>query len=212
MVKAIVFDLDGTLLNTLDDLHLSVNYAMEKFGYPTLSKEQVRQILGRGIRFMIENALPEKARDRVDEVLSVFKAYYDVHKDDNTAPYDGVIDMLKAVKKADYKTAIVSNKYDQAVQQLKDGLFCGYIDFALGQVEGVESKPAPDGVWLALEKLGVSKEDAVYMGDSEVDLLTAKNAQMRCIACSWGFRDKAQLVGFGASEIIDRPQDLLEIL
>ena len=161
---------------------------------------------------MIYNALPEDRREEIDEILPVFKAYYDEHKDDNTAPYDGVIEMLGKVKQAGYKTAIVSNKYDQAVQQLKDGLFGGYIDFALGQVDGVASKPQPDGVWLALEKLEVERKCAVYVGDSEVDLLTAKNAQLRCIACSWGFRDKEELVGHGATEIIDEPIQLLEVL
>ena len=212
MVKAIVFDLDGTLLNTLDDLHMSVNYTMKKFNCPTLEKNQVRALLGNGIKYMINGALPELRRGEIDEILPVFKEYYDIHKDDNTAPYDGVIKMLELVKKAGYKTAIVSNKYDQAVQQLKDGLFGGYIDFALGQVDGIASKPAPDGVWLALEKLGVSKDEAVYVGDSEVDLLTAKNSELRCIACSWGFRDKEELIIHGATEIIDEPSQLLKVL
>lgn len=212
MVKAIVFDLDGTLLDTLDDLHLSLNYIMQKFGYPTLEKNQVRALLGSGVKYLVTNALPISARDRVDEILPEFKEYYDIHKDDNTAPYDKVIEMLKAVKEKGYKTAIVSNKYDKAVQQLKNSIFNGYIDFALGQVDGVANKPAPDGVWLALDKLGVSKEEAVYVGDSEVDLLTAKNANLRCIACSWGFRDKDQLIFHGATEIIDSPLQLLETL
>ncbi|MBQ8882146.1 MAG: HAD-IA family hydrolase [Clostridia bacterium] len=212
MVKAIVFDLDGTLLDTLDDLHLSLNYIMQKFGYPTLEKNQVRALLGSGVKYLVTNALPISARDRVDEILPEFKEYYDIHKDDNTAPYDKVIEMLKAVKEKGYKTAIVSNKYDKAVQQLKNSIFSGYIDFALGQVDGVANKPAPDGVNLALEKLGVSKEEAVYVGDSEVDLLTAKNANLRCIACSWGFRDKDQLIFHGATEIIDSPLQLLETL
>ena len=212
MVKAIVFDLDGTLLDTLDDLHLSLNQIMQKFGYPTLEKNQVRALLGSGVKYLVTNALPISARDRVDEILPEFKEYYDIHKDDNTAPYDKVIEMLKAVKEKGYKTAIVSNKYDKAVQQLKNSIFSGYIDFALGQVDGVANKPAPDGVNLALEKLGVSKEEAVYVGDSEVDLLTAKNANLRCIACSWGFRDKDQLIFHGATEIIDSPLQLLETL
>ena len=211
-MKALFFDLDGTLLDTLDDLNLSLNYIMQKFGYPTLEKNQVRALLGSGVKYLVTNALPISAQDRVDEILPEFKAYYDIHKDDNTAPYDKVIEMLKAVKEKGYKTAIVSNKYDKAVQQLKNSIFSGYIDFALGQVDGVANKPAPDGVNLALEKLGVSKEEAVYVGDSEVDLLTAKNANLRCIACSWGFRDKDQLIFHGATEIIDSPLQLLETL
>lgn len=211
-VKAIVFDLDGTLLDTLDDLWLSVNYTMGKFGFPHRDRREVRGFLGSGVRVLVEKSLPEDKKDMTDECLSVFKAYYDVHKDDNTRPYDGVIDMLKAVRAAGLKSAIVSNKYDAAVQQLKNVTFNGLVDFAVGEGNGIKTKPAPDGVLLALKNLGVSKDEAVYVGDSEVDLKTAENSGLKCVAVTWGFRDRDFLIECGAKNVIDATCELLPLI
>lgn len=211
-VKAIVFDLDGTLLDTLDDLWLSVNYTMDKFGFPHRGRREVRGFLGGGVRVLVEKSLPEDKKDMTDECLSVFKAYYDVHKDDNTRPYDGVIDMLKAVRAAGLKSAIVSNKYDAAVQQLKNVTFNGLVDFAVGEGNGIKTKPAPDGVLLALKNLGVSKDEAVYVGDSEVDLKTAENSGLKCVAVTWGFRDRDFLIECGAKNVIDATCELLPLI
>lgn len=211
-VKAIVFDLDGTLLDTLDDLWLSVNYTMDKFGFPHRGRREVRGFLGNGVRVLVEKSLPEDKKDMTDECLSVFKAYYDVHKDDNTRPYDGVIDMLKAVRAAGLKSAIVSNKYDAAVQQLKNVTFNGLVDFAVGEGNGIKTKPAPDGVLLALKNLGVSKDEAVYVGDSEVDLKTAENSGLKCVAVTWGFRDRDFLIECGAKNVIDATCELLPLI
>ena len=211
-VKAIVFDLDGTLLDTLDDLWLSVNYTMDKFGFPHCDRREVRGFLGSGVRVLVEKSLPEDKKDMTDECLSVFKAYYDVHKDDNTRPYDGVIDMLKAVRAAGLKSAIVSNKYDAAVQQLKNVTFNGLVDFAVGEGNGIKTKPAPDGVLLALKNLGVSKDEAVYVGDSEVDLKTAENSGLKCVAVTWGFRDRDFLIECGAKNVIDATCELLPLI
>ncbi len=211
-IKAIVFDLDGTLLNTLPDLHSSVNYALDKFGLPHRSEAEVRSFLGNGLKALAERALPAERKDLLDEFFPVLKAYYDEHKNDLTAPYDGIIEMLKAVKEAGLKSAIVSNKYDAAVQELKDETFTGLIDFALGEGNGIPVKPAPDGVWLAIDKLQVKAKECVYVGDSEVDLLTASNAGLSCIACSWGFRDKDFLIEKGATTVIDIPSELLSVI
>lgn len=211
-VKAIVFDLDGTLLNTLDDLWLSVNYTMNKYGFPERDKQEVRSFLGSGVRVLVNKSLPDDKKDMTDECLGVFKAYYDIHKDDNTRPYDGVIDMLKAVRAAGIKSAIVSNKYDAAVQELKNVTFNGLVDFAVGEGNGIKTKPAPDGVLLALENLGVTKDEAVYVGDSEVDLKTAENSELECVAVTWGFRDRDFLLGNGAKNVIDNPAELLPIV
>lgn len=211
-VKAIVFDLDGTLLDTLDDLWLSVNYTMDKFGFPHRGRREVRGFLGSGVRVLVEKSLPEDKKDMTDECLSVFKAYYDVHKDDNTRPYDGVIDMLKAVRAAGLKSAIVSNKYDAAVQQLKNVTFNGLVNFAVGEGNGIKTKPAPDGVLLALKNLGVSKDEAVYVGDSEVDLKTAENSGLKCVAVTWGFRDRDFLIECGAKNVIDATCELLPLI
>lgn len=211
-VKAIVFDLDGTLLDTLDDLWLSVNYTMDKLGFPHRDRREVRGFLGSGVRVLVEKSLPEDKKDMTDDCLSVFKAYYDVHKDDNTRPYDGVIDMLKAVRAAGLKSAIVSNKYDAAVQQLKNVTFNGLVDFAVGEGNGIKTKPAPDGVLLALKNLGVSKDEAVYVGDSEVDLKTAENSGLKCVAVTWGFRDRDFLIECGAKNVIDATCELLPLI
>lgn len=211
-VKAIVFDLDGTLLDTLDDLWLSVNYTMNKYGFPERDRMEVRSFLGSGVRYLVNRSLPEDKKDMTDECLSVFKAYYDIHKDDHTHPYDGIISMLKAVKTAGIKSAIVSNKYNAAVQELKDVTFNGLIDFAVGEGNGIKTKPAPDGVLLALKDLGVTADEAVYIGDSEVDLKTAENSGLKCIAVTWGFRDKDFLLERGAKNVIDNPTELLPLV
>lgn len=211
-VKAIVFDLDGTLLNTLDDLWLSVNYTMKKYGFPERDKREVRSFLGSGVRYLVNKSLPDDKKDMTDECLATFKAYYDIHKDDNTRPYDGVIDMLKAVRAAGIKSAIVSNKYDAAVQELKNVTFNGLVDFAVGEGNGIKTKPAPDGVLLALKNLGVNKDEAVYVGDSEVDLKTAENSGLKCVAVTWGFRDRDFLLDNGAKNVIDNPAELLPLV
>jgi HAD hydrolase, family IA, variant 1 len=211
-VKAVIFDLDGTLLNTLTDLSASVNYTLERFGFPLRSEREVRSYLGNGIRALVEKSLPADKKDMTDECLKVFKDYYDIHKDDNTAPYDGIVDMLRSVKAAGLKTAIVSNKYDAAVQYLKDVTFSGLIDFAVGEGNGIAAKPAPDGVWLALKKLNAVKEESVYVGDSEVDLMTAENSGLKCVAVTWGFRDREELILRGAKNVIDAPDRLASLL
>ena len=209
-VKAVIFDLDGTLLNTLTDLSASVNYTLERFGFPLRSEREVRSYLGNGIRALVEKSLPADKKDMTDECLKVFKDYYDIHKDDNTAPYDGIVDMLRSVKAAGLKTAIVSNKYDAAVQYLKDVTFSGLIDFAVGEGNGIAAKPAPDGVWLALKKLNAVKEESVYVGDSEVDLMTAENSGLKCVAVTWGFRDREVLENAGAKIIVDDTEEMLK--
>lgn len=211
-ITTVVFDLDGTLLNTLTDLHKSVNYMLSSYGFPARTEREVRAFLGNGVRVLVEKSLPNGHKDMTDECLAVFKEYYDIHKDDNTAPYDGIIEMLSAVKAEGYKTAVVSNKYDAAVKSLQEKTFNGLIDFALGEGNGIKTKPAPDGVWLALDKLGATKNESVYVGDSEVDLLTAKNSGLKCISVTWGFRDRDELIKVGAERIVDSPSEIVPLL
>ena len=212
-VKAIIFDLDGTLLNTLTDLRLSVNFMLEKFGFPIRTMEEIRAFVGNGVKLLVESALPSVKQVMLGEGLPVFKEHYDAHNADNTAPYEGVMEMLASVKKAGLKSAIVSNKYDMAVQKYKDETFTGLIDFAIGEGNGIAPKPAPDGVFKAIEAIGgKGSEDTVYVGDSEVDLLTAKNSGLKCIACSWGFRDRDDHIARGAKHIIDAPSHLLDLI
>lgn len=211
-IRYVVFDLDGTLLNTLDDLFLSVNKILSDHGYKTRSKNEVRSYLGNGVRALLDLALPEEERFRTDELLPEFKAYYDLHKEDNTAPYAGVKEAVAEIKKAGVKCAIVSNKFDAAVQELKNVTFSGLIDFACGEREGVKPKPAPDGVFLAMQALGADPAETVYVGDSEVDLATAENTGLKCVAVSWGFRDRDELVKRGAKNIADTPDQMKDFI
>lgn len=211
-IRYVVFDLDGTLLNTLDDLFLSVNKILSDHGYKTRSKNEVRSYLGNGVRALLDLALPEEERFRTDELLPEFKAYYDLHKEDNTAPYAGVKEAVAEIKKAGVKCAIVSNKFDAAVQELKNVTFSGLIDFACGEREGVKPKPAPDGVFLAMDALGAVPDETVYVGDSEVDLATAENSGLKCVAVSWGFRDRDELVKRGAKNIADTPDQMKDFI
>lgn len=211
-IRYVVFDLDGTLLNTLDDLFLSVNKILSDHGYKTRSKDEVRSYLGNGVRALLDLALPEEERFRTDELLPEFKAYYDLHKEDNTAPYAGVKEAVAEIKKAGVKCAIVSNKFDAAVQELKNVTFSGLVDFACGEREGVKPKPAPDGVFLAMQALGADSAETVYVGDSEVDLATAENTGLRCVAVSWGFRDRDELVKRGAKNIADTPEQMKDFI
>ncbi len=211
-IRYVVFDLDGTLLNTLDDLFLSVNKILSDHGYKTRSKNEVRSYLGNGVRALLNLALPEEERFRTDELLPEFKAYYDLHKEDNTAPYAGVKEAVAEIKKAGVKCAIVSNKFDAAVQELKNVTFSGLIDFACGEREGVKPKPAPDGVFLAMQALGADPAETVYVGDSEVDLATANNSGLKCVAVSWGFRDRDELVKRGAKNIADTPEQMKDFI
>ena len=211
-IRYVVFDLDGTLLNTLDDLFLSVNKILSDHSYKTRSKNEVRSYLGNGVRALLDLALPEEERFRTDELLPEFKAYYDLHKEDNTAPYAGVKEAVAEIKKAGVKCAIVSNKFDAAVQELKNVTFSGLIDFACGEREGVKPKPAPDGVFLAMQALGADPAETVYVGDSEVDLATANNSGLKCVAVSWGFRDRDELVKRGAKNIADTPDQMKDFI
>ena len=213
MKQAIIFDLDGTLLNTLDDLYSSVNHALAQFNLPVRSKWEVRSYLGNGVRRLVEHALPERCDPNLTEkVFNEFRTYYLEHSLDCTQPYEGIIAMLKQCKTKGLKTAIVSNKLNLAVQDLHQRFFTDCIDVAIGETPDVKRKPAPDMVKKAIELLGCKHDEAVYVGDSEVDLATAHNASLPCIAVSWGFRDKDFLIEQGAKTIIDSPSELLNVI
>ena len=215
MSKIVLFDLDGTLLDTLDDLHDAVNYALEKWGLHTCTRAQVRDYIGNGIVKLMERAvggaLP--ASD-LPAVVADFKGYYGAHCQDKTAPYDGVMDVLAALKARGVKIGVVSNKADFAVKQLCEGYFAGLVDVAIGENEegGVKKKPAPDTIFAAVETLGGRLEDTVYVGDSEVDIQTAANANIPCISVCWGMKDRAFLVENGAGILVEEPIHLLKFL
>ncbi len=211
MKKAVIFDLDGTLLNTLDDLADSTNYALSRFGYPTRTIEEVRQFVGNGVAKLIERAIPEgKNNPNFEKCLAIFKENYAQNMYNKTAPYNGIIEMLSNLKSKGIKIAVVSNKFDLAVKELCKKYFEGFIDFAAGENEaqGIRKKPAPDTVISVLNKFNFAPEDAVYVGDSDVDIMTAKNSKMPCISVTWGFRDEKFLLENGATILINAPSEI----
>ncbi len=212
-IKAVVFDLDGTLLDTLQDLTNAVNAALEHMGMPFRSIEEVRTFVGNGVKKLMERAIPDGlANPQFEETYAFFREYYAAHCKENTCPYDGVIELLETLRLQGKKIAIVSNKMDPAVKILNQDYFAGLTDAAIGESEQIPKKPAPDMVQKALEELGVSQEQAVYVGDSEVDVQTAANSNIPCISVTWGFRDPKFLLEHGAEHLIDRPAELLDII
>ena len=211
--EAVIFDLDGTLLNTLEDLTDSVNLAMEKYGLPSWTLEDVRNFVGNGLRNLMMQAIPGGEENRLfEEIYSFFCEYYREHCNIKTAPYEGILELMKELKGRGIKMAIVSNKIDAGVKELNEKFFSEYVDVALGERAGIKRKPAPDAVNEALRILGVEKEHALYVGDSDVDIRTAQNADIRCVSVTWGFRDEAFLMANEAGIMIERPLELLEYL
>lgn len=213
MIDTLIFDLDGTLLNTLDDLTDSVNYTMQKLSCPVHTTDEVRMMVGNSVNFLIESALPSGSSEAlISEGVAVFEQHYHGNMRNKTAPYSGIEQMLAEVKAGGYKMAVVSNKSDGFVKELTAELFGKYIEIAVGRSDKMPRKPAPDTVFYALEQLGSQKENAIYIGDSEVDCKTAKNAGMPCIGCLWGFRDEKTLAENGASAVISHPEQLMKAI
>lgn len=210
MKNAAVFDMDGTILNTLEDLMDSTNFALKNNGLKERSLEEIRFFVGNGIQKLIERAVPQGTSKEVfEKVFADFKSHYKIHCADKTSYYDGIPSVIQTLRKMGVKTAVVSNKADFAVQELVEVYFKGLFDFALGERAGVSKKPSPDMVNVALSVLGVEKESAFYIGDSDVDFETAKNSSLDFIGVSWGFRGRKFLENLGAKNIIDSPEELL---
>lgn len=211
--NTIIFDLDGTLLNTLDDLMNSVNFALDKYGFPHRNIEEIQTFVGNGVAKLVELSVPKGTAEEVTaELLEIFKEHYKENSMVKTAPYEGVIEMLDEVNEAGIKTAVVTNKMQEAAVDVVRHYFGDRIKGVIGQVDGLPQKPAPDGVWRAIEKLNSKLEDSVYIGDSEVDCATAHNANLPIIGCTWGFRDKSVLEQNKAEYIIDKPCEILPIV
>ena len=205
-----IFDLDGTLLDTLTDLTNSANFAVQSVGCPTHTKQEVCSFVGNGIKKLIKRALPADATDEMFETaFSNFKSHYKEHCLDNTCPYDGIMDMLKALKASGKKVGVVSNKADFATRELCNDIFGDLVDFCAGERQGVERKPAPDTVLKAMDFLGAKPEDCVYIGDSDVDVKTAANAGIDCISVLWGFRSEKFLTENGAKTFAQTPNEIL---
>lgn len=207
-----IFDLDGTLLNTLDDLASATNYALRCYGMPEHTRDDIRRFVGNGVRLLMIRAVPDGEKNpQFEEVFNTFRQYYMQHSLDTTRPYDGIQEVLLTLRQRGCRLAVVSNKFDAATKELCKHFFPNSIEVAVGEheAEGIRKKPAPDTVIEALSQLGVSADNAVYVGDSDVDLQTARNAGLPCISVLWGFRDKDFLLAHGATTFIPSPQKLL---
>ncbi len=211
-ITTVIFDLDGTLLDTLEDLKNATNHALRVCGMPERTLSEVRQFVGNGVRNLMIRAVPQGEQNpEFERAFAAFKQYYGEHCNDATKAYDGIPELLQELKNAGYAMAIVSNKIDSAVQDLNDRYF-PQVDIAIGDRENLERKPAPDSVLLALKELGRTREEAVYVGDSDVDLATAKNAGLPCISVLWGFRDREFLVEHGATVFVEEPMEIRNLL
>ncbi|MCD7814405.1 MAG: HAD family hydrolase [Lachnospiraceae bacterium] len=208
-----IFDLDGTILDTLDDLKNSLNFALSQSALPERSREDVRRFVGNGIRKLIERSVqPNTSSEQINQVFEDFTRHYKLHCADQTRAYEGIPEMLTALKSRGIKTAVLSNKADYAVQDLCRHYFAGQFDWVAGEKTGIRKKPMPDSVYMVLEQLKTERKDAIYIGDSEVDIQTARNANIDSILVSWGFRDKDLLYQCGAEHVIDHPQELLRMI
>lgn len=213
MKKAIVFDLDGTLLNTLEDLCDSTNFALSKCGFPARSLSEIRRFVGNGIRKLIERAVPAEAEEpAITECYTIFCEHYKGNMENKTAEYDGITDMLEALYTAGYKMAIVTNKADFAAQVLCKRLFGKYVHTVVGSVDSRPNKPAPDGVYYALEQMDAERSETVFVGDSEVDMQTAQNAEIDAIGVLWGFRDLSDLQKAGVKMTAKDTKELKNLL
>lgn len=213
MKNALIFDLDGTLLDTLKDLTVSVNYMLKHYNHKERTEKEIRSFLGNGALKLIELAVGEKlSNEAILERYNYYDAYYQAHKMDHTKPYDGIMDVLKAVKKSGYKLAVLSNKQDEAVRGLVDEIFPNIFDFALGVKSDGIKKPNKKMVEICLKALKAEAKETYLIGDSEVDILTGQNAGICVIACLWGFRDLKDIASLKPEFIIGTPHDLLKVI
>lgn len=213
MTDIIVFDMDGTLLDTLDDLTNAVNHALEVMGYPARDRDEIRKFLGNGLEVLIKKSLPGGYEESdVDDGIALFKEFYAVHGNDNTKPYGGVVELLEELRSQGVLTAVLSNKYEAAVIELASEYFPGHFDAIRGERENVPRKPAPDGIFSILEELSIDSERAMYVGDSEVDMKTGNSAGVTTVGVLWGFRTGDILENSGAHHTISEPMELLELI
>ncbi len=212
-MKAVIFDLDGTLLDTLGDLAAAVNYALANNGLKSIEEEKVRGYVGNGARLLIKRSLGGSFTDSLfEKCYRDFREYYFSHLSVKTKPYEGIDGVLREFKAMGYKTGILSNKPDEATKALSKLYFGELIDYAQGEKPGINKKPSPEGVYAVLKELGAEAGEAVYIGDSDVDIKTAKNSGLRCISCCWGFRSREFLIKNGAEVLAEYPAEIINLI
>ena len=215
-MKACIFDLDGTLTNTLESMTYSVNLTLEEMGLSKITKDQCRLFVGNGARVLMEKSLKaagDTDASRIEEGMEIYGRIFDRNCTYHVTPYEGIPEMLKALKGKGIQLAVLSNKPDRQTVKVVKAIFGEELfDYAQGQKEGIRRKPEPDGVWYLMEQMHVSKEECLYIGDSEVDAATGRNAGLKTIGVLWGFRDRKTLETAGADDLIDRPDELLQFV
>ena len=215
-MKACIFDLDGTLTNTLESMTYSVNLTLEEMGLSKITKDQCRLFVGNGARVLMEKSLKaagDTDASRIEEGMEIYGRIFDRNCTYHVTPYEGIPEMLKALKDKGIHLAVLSNKPDRQTVKVVKAIFGeDLFDYAQGQKEGIRRKPEPDGVWYLMEQMHVSKEECMYIGDSEVDAATGRNAGLKTIGVLWGFRDRKTLETAGADDLIDRPDELLQFV
>ncbi len=212
-IKNIVFDMDGTILNTITDLREATNHALNLSGFPERSLDEILSFVGNGIQVLIDRAVPSGTCESDFNVcFNNFKQYYDVHKNDNTKPYKDILNLMCKLKEMNIQMSVVSNKFDAGVKELAKDLFDGFLPIAIGESESVLPKPNPSGVWLAMDLMGATYENTVYIGDSEVDFQTAENSKIDFIGVSWGFRPRSLHEELGSKYIVDSPLEIIKVL
>ncbi|NSD67953.1 HAD family hydrolase [Dorea longicatena] len=216
IMKACIFDLDGTLTNTLESMTYSVNLTLEEMGLSKITKDQCRLFVGNGARVLMEKSLKaagDTDASRIEEGMEIYGRIFDRNCTYHVTPYEGIPEMLKALKDKGIQLAVLSNKPDRQTVKVVKAIFGEELfDYAQGQKEGIRRKPEPDGVWYLMEQMHVSKEECLYIGDSEVDAATGRNAGLKTIGVLWGFRDRKTLETAGADDLIDRPDELLQFV
>lgn len=211
----IIFDLDGTLLNSLEDIRNSANYTMRELGFPEKSTEEIKGVIGKGVAYLIESCLPPELKENqvvFNRAAQTFREHYFLHAEEKTAPYDGAEAFLKRLRGYGLKTAVVSNKPDEVAQKVVRRFFGDAIAYISGERKGVDKKPAPDLIYEAMKSLDSAPENAVYIGDSEVDVLTARNASLPVILVTWGYRERAALEVLEAEYMADDFEELISLL
>lgn len=213
MIKGIIFDMDGTILNTIEDIKISVNHAMRHFNLKEKTLQEVKDGVGSGAINLIEDIVPKgTSTDDIDKIYKVYQDHYDEHSNDHTGPYPGILDLLKHLKDAGFKLAVVSNKLEYLVQELNHQTFKDYFDVSIGETKDIPIKPAPDMLYKALNLLNLSKDEVLFIGDSDVDMLTATNANITSVGVTWGYRSKEVLLKHNASYIINQADELIKII